>query len=248
LSPSFAAQTSWSERMDFAVTYYDHEIEGAIQAIDAQTQLNLCTETLDPQFCGGITRIPSGAINTFDNFLTNLGSIETDGFDFDVNWQLPDMAWGSFVVGWQNTWVNDYVATGAGGDVQPQTVGIEVNNSTIPEWTSNLRLDWRFGDFTLGYTARHISDSEEQCGDAVDFPICGNPTEGTNRLGSVTYGDIRFSWDSGWFDGTRFTLGVNNVWDKQPPICLSCTLNGYDASTYDPPIGRFGYARVDVKF
>ena len=78
--------------------------------------------------------------------------------------------------------------------------------------------------------------------------VCGNQAEGTNHLGSTTYGDVRFTWDADWLDGTRLTLGINNVWDKDPPICLSCTLNGYDASTYDPPIGRFWYARFDVKF
>ena len=30
-------------------TFYHHEIEGAIQALDAQTQLNLCVQTLDPR-------------------------------------------------------------------------------------------------------------------------------------------------------------------------------------------------------
>ncbi len=29
------------------------------------------------------------------------------------------------------------------------------------------------------------------------------------------------------------SVGVNNIFDKDPPICLSCSLNGYDASTYD---------------
>ena len=45
----------------------------------------------------------------------------------------------------------------------------------------------------------------------------------------------------------RFTLGVNNVFGKDPPICLSCSLNGYDAATYDLP-GRFWYARVGFGF
>jgi iron complex outermembrane recepter protein len=247
-SPSFGVNSSWSRSFDFAVSYWDYEIEGAISAIDAQTQLNLCVATLNPQFCDGITRIASGEIDTFDNFLTNLGSIETDGVDFDVRWALPEHDWGMFELTWQNTYVDDYVAIGAGGDVQPQTVGVEVNNSAIPEWTSTLRLDWRFGDFGAGYTARYISDLEEECGDAADFPVCGNPTAGTNSLGSTTYGDVRFTWDTQWLEGTRLTLGVNNVWDKDPPICLSCTLNGYDASTYDPPVGRFWYARFDVKF
>ena len=47
--------------------------------------------------------------------------------------------------------------------------------------------------------------------------------------------------------GLRFALGVNNLSDKNPPTCLSCSLNGYDASTYDLP-GRFWYARLGFDF
>src|SRR3546814_5458191 len=50
-SPGFASNTWWSERVDYEVTWYRHELSGAIQAIDAQTQLDLCVETLDPEFC-----------------------------------------------------------------------------------------------------------------------------------------------------------------------------------------------------
>ena len=32
------------DRLDLEVTYYKHEIDGAIQAIDAQTQLDLCVD------------------------------------------------------------------------------------------------------------------------------------------------------------------------------------------------------------
>lgn len=41
---------------------------------------------------------------------------------------------------------------------------------------------------------------------------------------------------------------MNNVFEKEPPICLSCTLNGYDASLYDIPGGRFWYVRAEVQF
>jgi len=43
-------------------------------------------------------------------------------------------------------------------------------------------------------------------------------------------------------------LGVNNAFSKEPPICLSCTLNGYDASTYDLPGSRFFYGRAELRF
>ena len=71
---------------------------------------------------------------------------------------------------------------------------------------------------------------------------------GTNHLGSTTYTDIQVGWKAPWFQGTQFTLGVNNVFSKDPPICLSCSLNGYDASAYDLPAGRFAYVRAEVKF
>ena len=247
-SPAFASGTAWSERLDFEFTYYSHEIDGAVQAVDAQTQLNLCTATLNSPFCDGITRASNGFIGSFANGLQNFGAIETDGYDFDTFWTLPQTDWGTFKVSWQNTWVNDYKAVDGLGTPQPQGVGIEVNNSGIPEWTSNLGVDWAYGDFFAGWTLRHISDLTEQCGDAVDFDVCSNQAAGTNRLGSTTYQDLQLGWKAPWFEGTQFTFGVNNVFAKDPPISLSASLNGYDASTYDLPAGRFMYVRAEVKF
>ena len=43
-----------------------------------------------------------------------------------------------------------------------------------------------------------------------------------------------------------FTIGVNNVFNQDPPACVSCSLNNYDPTTYDVP-GQFGYARITYK-
>ncbi len=248
-SPGFGANSGWSERFDIEFSYYNHEIDGAVQAIDAQTQLDLCVAGgPDSPFCDGITRASTGGINGFNNRLQNFGSVDTDGYDFDVFWTLPEMSIGSFRVSWQNSFVNDYTAVDGLGVLQPRAVGIEVNDSAIPEWTSNTSLSWAHGDFSAAYTLRHMSDLVEECGDAVDFEVCSNPTAGTNRLGSTTYSDLQFGWKTPWFEGTQLTLGMNNIFDKDPPICLSCSLNGYDASSYDLPAGRFVYLRAEMKF
>lgn len=247
-SPAFASNTAWSERLDFEFTYYKHEVDGAIQAIDAQTQLNLCTGTLQPQFCNGITRASTGDINGFANQLVNFGRIETDGYDFDVFLTLPETDLGQIKLGWSTTIVNDYEAVDGLGTVQPQAVGVEVNNSGIPEWTSNVDVDWTYGDFSASWRLRYIGDLTENCGDAASFEVCSDQAAGTNRLGSTSYHDLQVGWRAPWFDGTQLTLGINNAFGKEPPICLSCSLNGYDASTYDLPAGRFIYARAEVKF
>jgi iron complex outermembrane receptor protein len=248
-SPGFM-QGDFTERFDVALSWYDHEIRDGIQAVDAQTQLNLCVQNPTGGFCNGITRNSLGAISSFLNFLTNIGSIDTNGYDVDISWASPEYDWGRLSAQWRNTIVEDYVAVGANNAVQPRTVGIEVNNSMIPEWTSNLNLAWQYGPLNIGWTLRHISDASEACGGAANVPgVCPNdPSAGRNRLGSVTYHDLQAAFDSDWIgEDTKITIGINNAFSKEPPICLSCTLNGYDASTYDLPGGAFYYARIDVK-
>ncbi|RYE72212.1 MAG: TonB-dependent receptor, partial [Oxalobacteraceae bacterium] len=247
-SPGFASNASWSDRLDLEMTFYRHHVDGAIQAINAQTQLDLCVDTLDTLYCNGIGRASTGGINAFNNRLTNLGSIKTDGWDVDLFWTLPETAFGRFTLSWQNTFVGRYEALGAAGQRQPQGPGIEVVDSAIPEWTSNAVLDWSLGNWTASWTARHISKLTEQCGDAVEFAVCSDATVGTNRLDAITYHDAQVGYRVDWLKGLQLTAGLNNVFDKDPPLCLSCSLNGYDASTYDIPGGRFWYARVDLKF
>ena len=247
-SPSFASGTSWSDKLDLELTFYRHSLEGAVQAIDAQTQLNLCVDTLDPLYCNGITRSSVGSINGFNNRLTNLGSIKTDGWDADVFWTLPESGLGQFKVNWQNTIVTRYEAVGAAGQVQPRAVGVEVTDSAIPEWTSTAALAWKRANWTASWALRHISELTEQCGDAVAFPVCSDPATGINTLDAVTYHDLQVGYKFDLFKGLQLTAGANNVFDKDPPICLSCSLNGYDASTYDIPGGRYFYLRADLRF
>jgi len=247
-SPWFGSNASWSERFDVEVTFYRHHIEGAIQAINAQTQLDLCVDTLDPLYCDGITRAGTGAVSGFNNRLTNLGSIKTDGWDVDLFWTMPQTEVGQFKLGWQNTFVGRYEALGAAGQKQPQGPGVEVADSSIPEWTSNATLSWNLSNWNASWTVRHISKLTEECGDVAAFPICGNQAEGTNELAATTFHDMQVGYRFDWMKGLQLSAGLNNVFDKDPPICLSCSLNGYDASTYDIPRGRYWYLRADLRF
>ena len=247
-SPAFATDTAWSQRLDFELTYYRHSLEGAVQAIDAQTQLDLCVETLDPLYCDGITRSSVGSINSFNNRLTNLGSIKTDGWDADVFWVLPETALGQFTFNWQNTIVTRYEAVGAAGQRQPLRVGWEVTDRSIPEWTSVATLGWRQSAWNASWSVRHISELREECGDAVGFPVCSDPANGLNRLDEITYHDVQAGYRFDLLKGLQMTAGVNNLFDEDPPLCLSCSLNGYDASTYDIPGGRYFYLRADLRF
>jgi len=255
-SPSWAENTMWSQRVDFEVTYYRHKIEDAIQAPNAQAQLNRCVSTLDPLFCNGISRAGNGSINGFNNTLRNLGRIDTSGYDFVVNWASPETGFGNFGVNWQTTYTRYYRAVASDtGAQEPQTVGIEVADSAIPRIRSTFSTTWALADWSASWTMRYISRLKEDCGPGAGFDVCQDPNNigadtrpnGTNYLGATTYHDFRVSWKLPVRYDMSISGGVNNIFDKDAPICLSCSLNGYDASTYDIP-GRFTYIEASIKF
>ncbi|QDW66564.1 TonB-dependent receptor plug domain-containing protein [Luteimonas granuli] len=247
-SPAFATGTAWSERMDLGLTFYKHTIDDAIQAPDAQAILERCVFQADPFSCASYDRSDRGQIVRFDDILDNLGTIRTDGWDFSLGWLLPEQSWGQLRFDAKATFVSEFELVNESGQAEPRGPGVEVNDSAIPEWTSTLSTQWSMGPWALAWNMRYIGELRESCGGANGFPICDDSVADRNRMEATTYHDLQASWNSdAWLRGLRFVLGVNNLTGEDPPICLSCSLNGYDASTYDLP-GRFFYARVGLRF
>ena len=215
--------------------------------------------TLDSSLCDGIARTPTGVINRFENQLTNVGGIDTDGWDFNVIYATPDYAVGQFTVAWTNTFVNsfDEELLASEGTVTRSLEGVEENDRGIPEWQSNLNVSWARGDWGAGWTLRFIDELDERCSDFLDgspdslanIGVCSSPdfndnSQSMNELDSTIFNDFRGSYIPSALEGNlELTLGINNAFDEDPPDCYSCSLNGYDPSTYDVP-GRFWYVSV----
>lgn len=231
---------SFSQRLTFELTYYNHEIEKGIQARDIQALINACLAEgagTDATLCSPFTRGPSGNLNPPNNFLDNLGSIETDGIDFKIDWRGMEKSWGTLSAGLQATRTNKFTATDTDGIVSQRAVGIEVSDSAIPKLQANLQLGWERGDWGVNWSARYIDAVDEYCGNAVitDVPGCDNG-ETFNTLDSTIYNDVQVAWNKAFnIEKFKLSLGVNNIFGEDPPICYTCSLNGYDAGTYDLP-------------
>lgn len=249
-SPAWLQQLAASERVDLDLSWYQHKVDNAIQAPDAQTQLDRCVASGDPgsPFCTGISRGSSGDINGFNNTLRNLGRIDTSGLDLALNWRLPVQAYGRLGASWQTTYVQKFesVATDT-GLLEPRRVGIEVADSGIPRWRSTLRLNWAWQAYTASYALRYISALKEACGDAAAFASCSDPANDSNALEAVAYHDLNASWRLPLALDARLAAGVNNLLGQDPPVCVSCSLNGYDASVYDLP-GQLLYIEAQLRF
>ena len=236
-SPSWVSDTGIASLFNIEANYYSINLNGAIAPIGADVLLNRCATSLDASSCAAVTRTANGNVAQINGLLQNISGVRTRGIDLTVNYRTPDTSIGKFGLSWSNTFLLKF------NESVPATVGSTTiirkgtergsPDQTFPRYKSTALLDWSLGNVAASFTGRYISGVAE--------------SQNTNRLGSRFYGDIQATYVPAWFDKRlAVTLGVNNVFDKNPPDCISCGLNNFDPTTYDVP-GQFGYLRVAFK-
>ena len=188
-------------------------------------------------------------MNPPKNFLQNFGSINTGGVDSKVDWVGSHHNWGHLTASLQATLVTEYKAIDNFGNVSQRQVNVEVTDSAIPRLRSNAQLGWGRDDWTLNWILRYIDSVKEACANAPisAVPGCSNG-ETWHAMKAVLYHDAQAEWTNALtVKGLRLALGINNLFGQNPPVCYTCTLNGYDAGTYDLP-GAFWNARFKYAF
>ena len=83
--------------LTFELTYYNHEIDGAHPGArhpGAAQRLPRGRRHRRRRCARRSRASASGNLSPPNNFLDNLGSIETDGFDFKIDWRGTEMSLG----------------------------------------------------------------------------------------------------------------------------------------------------------
>jgi len=224
-------------RLSVEANYYNIKVKGAIQAVNANTTLQQCVINNDASACALVTRTSSGQIANIQGLLNNIAAIETKGLDLNFAYRSPKMNWGTIGLTFNNTFLFNYdvfVPT-ATGEQKISREGTEQGSpdQAFPKHKAIGILDWDSTHIGASLTGRYIKSVKE--------------TEADNKLGSRFYTDVQLRFNSPDFaENFGFALGVNNLFDKDPPGCFSCGLNNFDPGTYDVP-GRYLYARATVK-
>jgi iron complex outermembrane receptor protein len=227
--------------LSLEANYYRITVDGAIQARPASTTLNSCVLNLDATSCGLITRLSNGQVTQIRGLLQNIAGIKTDGLDVNFAYRTRPASWGTLGLTWNNNFLFKYHVT------LPTDSGFEVlkregkeqgsPDQAFPKWKSIAILDWNGSEFGASLTGRYIKSVKEI--DAV------------NTLGSRFYTDVQLRWQPRFgvlgLHDWGLALGVNNLTDRDPPGCVSCSINNFDPTTYDVP-GRYYYARIGVKY
>ncbi len=217
-------------RLSVTVDYFNIKIGNAIATAGggAANILNLCYNTFqDPTngFCQLITRnTDTGAIDGSLNAdgsqavifagVANLSSLETSGIDVGVNYNVP-LGFGllgaesrlSFSFLGTYTKNNTFVPVNGEPDVIECAGRFGANCVPQSKWKSNSRLSWQDGGLTTSLRWRYlgpVTDDDDQTPYSVE------------RIGAYNLFDLAFSYDIN--DNVGLNLGINNLFNKQPPI------------------------------
>ncbi|WP_374942711.1 TonB-dependent receptor domain-containing protein [Sphingomonas sp.] len=232
-SPAWA-RNGFASALSLEVNYYDIKVDGAISSIGADVLLNRCALTADPLSCGAVRRTASGFISAINGVLLNTGGIRTRGLDATFTARTRDTRFGLFGVTVLGNYLLKYQETvpATNGVTRTDYTGTERGSpdQAYPHFKGTGIVDWTVGPVNASFTGRYIDNVIEQ--------------QGGNKLERRFYGDVQLQFRPSWMDSRlALTLGVNNVFNTDPPACFSCSLNNYDPTTYDVP-GQFGYVRV----
>lgn len=238
-SPSWLRDAGLAKSVSIEVNYFNVKVDSAIQAINANTLLGRCAQGNDSLSCAAISRTPSGQIRNISGLLQNIAGLRTEGIDLTFAYRSPETGIGTFGLNISGNILLDFteVVPASSGVTRISREGTERGNpdQAYPKFKSTTTLDWEYKGWSASVTGRYIAGVRETEAD-------------NNKLKRRLYTDLQIGWRPA-FLGDRFgiTLGVNNVFNTDPPACISCGLNNFDPTTYDVP-GQFGYIRLSAKF
>ena len=253
---------SWLPGFSAALDIWDVKLDDFIQTVGTQNILNKCFESTiaaPSPYCALFSRQPGGEILRLFDDRANVGRIHTNGIDMGLKYRRDTDGWGGFRASLDVTYLDKYdiefidPLTGdklgeehyAGHFVSPAAGG----QGNYSHWRGLGNLTWTMGNWEAQWTSRYIHGFKvgggSLCASAGSPP--GSPDCVFSR-GAQTYHNVQAGYHmKPW--GLTARLGVDNLFDKQPPILYqNNTINGNtDERTFDT-VGRYYWASLTVEF
>jgi len=248
------------------VDYYDIKIDKAITSISPITSMNECVSGNNVAYCGYIHRDANGAIFTDNGYvvapLLNSGYLRTKGVDVEANYQAEMSDWGmgdngSLAFNLVGTYTKNYTVEQVSGALNVGTYdcaglfGLSCGEPT-PKWRHKLRVTWDSPwDFAVSLQWRYIGSTTNDANSSNTLIGTGPGSNVFNaKLPAYNYFDLSGTWAVS--EHVNLSAGVNNLFDKDPPLIATDSLGTYGNNntfpgTYDP-LGRYVFVAGSVKF
>jgi iron complex outermembrane receptor protein len=207
--------------LSVTLDYYKININKAVSSATTNQVIDGCySATLNPgfnagnPFCALIARnTTTGSLNGAAGVITqtsNLGTVDTDGFDLGVNYRLGLKGWGRVDLGLQATKVGKNGFQSLPSVARIECVGLNGPDcgGPTPKIKYSQRATWTMGDLTAGYNWRYVGKSNIQ-GAPATLPQYAS-------IKAYNYVDLNFAWQA--TKNLRVSLAINNASDLQPPV------------------------------
>jgi len=252
--------------LSLSMDFYDIKIKDQIGAIGAGTILRACGLTGDTFLCDRIHRSANGdlwvgsSIETgsgyVENLIDNFGEAHFRGVDFTANY-----GWGMWN-GWMSAsftgthiarakrsplpGINDEAAYDCAGIINGACGDPGAGRSLTPDWKHIVNLRYSADAFSVGVRWRHTGalDYRNQNGSrgTTDQILVRNG----NKLKAMDYLDLSGSYAI--TGNIELSGGVNNIFDKSPPLVGGTMSRIGNAPIGYDQLGRFLFANLNIRF
>jgi len=253
---------------NMTVDYYNITIKNLISTYGANLILQTCLTTSDPFYCGKVHRTQgtgTGAdgslwINT-DGFISdtdfNLGSQRSNGVDVTSQYRFDFGRGGRLGLDFVGTYVLKNATepvTGLGSYDCAGFYGATCGVPT-PRWKHKLRMTWNTPlqglDTFLAWRRENGVDLERLNPSPLLQAAVGLPVSPGQHLRGVDYIDVGGSYT--FLGHVTARLGVNNVFDKSPPLSAFAYIgtvfgNGNTYPQLYDALGRYAFFNLVVDF
>jgi outer membrane receptor protein involved in Fe transport len=273
-------QPSFAPGLSMSLDYFNIKVDQFINALGANLIINQCLQTQQAFFCDLIHREPGNNSLFLDrtgfiqDTTLNTGSLKTTGLDVNVAYRTDLSALGlgdngSISASLVGTWLDEldtqplpggpsYNCAGLFGTVCSN--GASPSGAPSPRWRHKMRVTWTtpwsYGDWlkSLSFSAQWRYFGKVTLDAFQSDPQLNNPglQFATDKaFAAHSYLDLTANFTV--HGNLNFRVGVNNVFDKDPPLVGSsnCPVGpcngGAFAQVYDA-LGRFMFVGLSADF
>jgi outer membrane receptor protein involved in Fe transport len=245
---------------NFSADYFDIKVKGFIGLIGANVTLTQCIAG-DAASCAKVHRDAAGSIwlspqGFVEDPTLNTGALRTKGVDFNASYRtdlerlgLENM--GGVTLSFVGTWLDSLKTQPLPGGAFYDCAGLYGSTCGVPnpEWRHKVRLTWNtpleYGDWIknvgLSIQWRHFNKVKLDAFDPdPQLNNTGLQYESDRTLASRDYIDMTATWTVK--DNLNFRFGVNNVFDKDPPLngASNCPAGPCNGNTWPQVYDAFG--------
>jgi len=242
------------DNLTVALDYYDIRIDKTITAIGAPTVLGQCALTGNPLLCSLINRNPRtgdiwvGTVGFVENLTNNFGELSTKGIDLNINHGM-DMFGGRLNTSFIANQVLDYQSKplpGVDDSIVIRCEGrINPDCGALHDFRAISSVGFSRDFYSVNLRLRHFGSLDYRNDDGA-LTTDGLLVANGGGIGSYTYLDL--SGSVTLLDNIDWSLGINNIGDKEPPLVgVDNAVNANAPRGYDQ-LGRFIFTRVSVAF